>query len=49
MKVKLFTAITEIKLENKINSFLSDQTIEIVDIQYSSTLFSCSVLLTYKI
>ncbi|MFP4078394.1 MAG: hypothetical protein ACLFUQ_04560 [Candidatus Izemoplasmataceae bacterium] len=48
MKVKLFYAMSESKLEEKANDFLEDTSIEVVDIRYSATVFHFSLLILYK-
>lgn len=47
MKVKLFTAFSETRLEHKVNTFLSDPSIEITDMQYTSNFFSYSLLISF--
>lgn len=48
LKVKIFYAMTEQGLENKSNDFLSDKSIEVVDIKFSATVFYFSLLIMYK-
>ena len=57
MKVKIFDFEHELDLEEAINSFLQNKTLEIIDIKYQTShfyagneqLFSFSVLILYKI
>ncbi|WP_169513912.1 hypothetical protein [Halalkalibacillus halophilus] len=48
MKVKTFSAISEVGLEKKINKFLSTTYIEVTDIKFTSTLFSLAAMVIYK-
>ncbi|WP_187442777.1 hypothetical protein [Rossellomorea vietnamensis] len=48
MKVKTITGWTEESLDNKVNEFLNDPAIEVVELKFSSTIFSYSVMILYK-
>jgi hypothetical protein len=48
MKVKTITGWTEESLDNKVNEFLNDPAIEVVELNFSSTIFSYSVMVLYK-
>ncbi|MRX74120.1 sporulation protein Cse60 [Bacillus lacus] len=48
MKVKTITGWTEKTLDDKVNDFLSNGSIDIVDIKYSSTIFYFSAMVIYK-
>lgn len=48
MKVKTITGWTEESLDNKVNEFLADPAIEVVELKFSSTIFSYSVMILYK-
>lgn len=48
MKVKTFQAWSEKRMDMEINEFLSDPSIEIVDITYSSPIFFFSAMVIYK-
>ncbi|MGM0843430.1 MAG: hypothetical protein ACQEUT_00530 [Bacillota bacterium] len=48
MKVKTITGWTEDSLDKKVNEFMKDTEIEVVNLHFSSTIFSYSVMILYK-
>ena len=48
LKVKTIVGYSEKALDKKVNDFLSDTSLEIIEVQYSSNLFFHSVLILYK-
>ncbi|HIS29004.1 MAG TPA: hypothetical protein IAA78_06050 [Candidatus Avamphibacillus intestinigallinarum] len=48
MQVQVFTAITETGLTRKMNRFLNESSVEVIDIKFSSTIFFLSGLIMYK-
>lgn len=48
MRVKTFTAWTETGLDKKVNEFLQDSSIEIIEVKYASPFFVYSVMILYK-
>lgn len=48
MKTKIFYAFNEKKLEDQINVFLERSDVEIIDLQFSATVFYFSVLIMYQ-
>jgi hypothetical protein len=40
--------MTESSLNKKVNDFLEDQTIEIIDVKFSMTIFDHGVMILYK-
>jgi hypothetical protein len=48
MKVKTFIGWTEKGIDKRVNEFLEDSSIEIVDIKFSFPLFLFSAMVIYK-
>lgn len=48
MQVKAFTAMSEHSLSKKMNQFLNEVSVEVIDIKFSSTMFFLSGLIIYK-
>ncbi|MFC0562245.1 sporulation protein Cse60 [Halalkalibacter alkalisediminis] len=48
MKVKTFYGWSEKGMDKKVNEFLKDTSIEIVDIKFSSPIFFFSAMVIYK-
>jgi hypothetical protein len=48
LKVKTFYGWSEKGMDKKVNEFLSDTSIDIVDIKFSSTIFYFSAMVIYK-
>ncbi|WP_155767488.1 sporulation protein Cse60 [Sporosarcina ureilytica] len=48
MKVKTFQSWSESKMDKKVNDFLSNHSIEIIDIKYASPIFFFSAMVIYK-
>lgn len=48
LKVETFAGFTEKGLSKKVNSFLDDNPVEVVDIKFSSTIFFMSAMVIYK-
>lgn len=48
MKVEIFSGFTEHSLSKKINEFLNNNPMEVVDIKYSATLFYMGAMVIFK-
>jgi len=48
MKAKIFTSLSEISLEKKINEFLALESKEVLNVKYQVNIFIYSVLILYK-
>lgn len=48
MKIKTFRSLTYIGIENKVNEFLKDTSIEIINVKFSTTIFDYGVMVLYK-
>lgn len=48
MKVKSFSAMTSETLDKKINDFLVNNHIEVIDIKFSSTIFFFSAMVMFN-
>ncbi|WP_167553196.1 hypothetical protein [Evansella clarkii] len=48
MKAKTIVAYSDSGFDKKLNAFLSDPAIEIVDVKFSSPIFSYTALILYK-
>ncbi|GAB2753866.1 hypothetical protein GCM10027174_31530 [Salinifilum aidingensis] len=48
MKIKTFYSSNPEKLDRRVNEFLDDPAIEVVDVQLSSNVFTAWVLIQYK-
>lgn len=49
MKIKIIASgLSERTVENKVNAFISENNIEVVEMQYSSSTWSFSVMIVYK-
>ncbi|MGD6846665.1 hypothetical protein [Rossellomorea aquimaris] len=48
MKITTFRSMTESGLNKKVNNFLENQTIEIIDVKFSITIFDYGVMILYK-
>ncbi|MGM8215395.1 sporulation protein Cse60 [Bacillaceae bacterium W0354] len=48
MKVKTFSAATEKTLDKRINQFLNDPSLELIDIKFSYSIFTFSAMVIYK-
>ncbi|HLR42903.1 MAG TPA: hypothetical protein VK067_06670 [Pseudogracilibacillus sp.] len=48
MRVKTITGFTESGLDKKVNKFMENNTIEIIDIQYSASLFYMGAMIIYS-
>ena len=48
MKVKLVTSMSENSLEKKVNGFMANPAIEVVQLQFQAHLFGFAVLISYK-
>ena len=48
MKVKLVTAMSESTLEKKVNAFIANPEIEVVELQFQAHIFGFGVLILYK-
>ncbi|MGT3749683.1 hypothetical protein ACVTLR_15000 [Staphylococcus aureus] len=48
MNTKIFTGMTESSLERKINKFIKDNQIEVIDIKFSCSVFYLGVMIIYK-
>ena len=49
MRVRTLTALTETGLDRKINNFLESNSLDVIDIKYSSSLFYMGVLVIYRL
>jgi len=48
MMIKVFSSMIENKLSKTVNEFMADKSIEVLELQYSSTIFNFSVMVVYK-
>ncbi|MGM8363930.1 hypothetical protein ACLIBG_00480 [Virgibacillus sp. W0181] len=48
MKIKTFYGFSEKGLDKKVNEFLNDYSIEVVDIKFSTPIFFFSAMVMYK-
>lgn len=48
MKIKLIQSMSETKVEKKVNDFLSNRGIKVLELQYSATAFYFSVMIVYE-
>ena len=48
MNTKILTGMTGSSLERKINNFINDNQIEVIDIKFSSCVFYIGVMIIYK-
>lgn len=48
MKVRTFTAMTEKSLDNNVNHFINNASIEVLEIKFSATIFSVAAMVVYK-
>jgi len=48
MRVKTITGFTESGLDKKVNKFMGNNTIEIIDIQYSASIFYMGAMIVYS-
>ncbi|WP_169817998.1 hypothetical protein [Caryophanon latum] len=48
MKAKTIIAYSETGFDKKMNEFLSDPSIEVMEIQYSATILAFTALILYK-
>ncbi|MBU5366015.1 hypothetical protein ACFFH2_08595 [Enterococcus devriesei] len=48
MKTKTFTSFTENGLDNKIAAFLASTDIEVIEIQFTGSLFYLGAMIVYK-
>lgn len=48
MRVKTIYGWTETKMDERINEFINDASIEVIEIQYASPIFFFSALITYR-
>ncbi|CDQ41589.1 MULTISPECIES: hypothetical protein [Virgibacillus] len=48
MKIETFTGFTEQGLSKKVNRFLEDNPIEVVDIKFSSSIFYMGAMVIYN-
>ncbi|MGM0852891.1 MAG: hypothetical protein ACQEWI_09830 [Bacillota bacterium] len=48
MKISTYRSMTESGLNKKVNDFLEDQTIEVIDIKFSMPIFDYGVMILYK-
>jgi len=48
MRVKTFYGLSEKKMDQRINDFISDNYIEVVDIKFSTAMYFFSAMVIYK-
>ncbi|ABR48058.1 hypothetical protein Amet_1893 [Alkaliphilus metalliredigens QYMF] len=48
MKTKIFYAFNEKTVESKVNDFLENSSVEVIDLKFSATVFYFSVLILYR-
>lgn len=48
MRIKTITGFTESGLDRKVNKFLENNTIELIDIQYAASLFYMGAMIVYS-
>jgi hypothetical protein len=48
MKVKLLYAYSIFKLEKRVNEFISNKKIKVLELQYSTSIFYLSVMVVYE-
>ncbi|HGN7233086.1 TPA: hypothetical protein ACK0EI_002693 [Staphylococcus aureus] len=48
MNTKILTGMTESSLSRKINKFINDNQIEVIDIKFSSSVFYFGAMIIYK-
>ena len=48
MKIKVFQSASEKKLENKVNDFIAQDGVEVLELQFSSSFNGVSVMIVYK-
>jgi hypothetical protein len=48
MRVKTIYGWTEARMDEKINEFINDASIEVIEIQYASPIFFFSAMITYR-
>lgn len=48
MKIETFSGFTEKGLSKKVNEFLDNNDVEVVDIKYSSSVFYMGAMVIYK-
>jgi hypothetical protein len=48
LKIKTFYAMDNRKLDEKVNSFLDNSNIQVVDVKFNHVIFYFSVLILYK-
>ncbi|MCR8847887.1 hypothetical protein NQ095_05670 [Rossellomorea sp. SC111] len=48
MKISMFRSMTETGLNRKVNQFLEDSNVEVINIKFSMTIFDCGALVMYK-
>jgi hypothetical protein len=48
MKIKLFQAVSASEVEKRVNDFISDRGIKVLELQYSSSVFYSAVMLVYE-
>lgn len=48
MKIKIFQSISENTVEKKVNKFIEENDIEVIEMQFRATIFYFAVMITYK-
>ena len=48
MKIKVFTAMSGSKLENRVNDFIESSGVKVLELQYEPTLFEYTVMVVYE-
>jgi hypothetical protein len=48
MQIKIFNALTESRLETKVNNFTARKDIKVIELQFSATVFYFAVMIVYE-
>lgn len=48
MKVRTFNCWSDKNLDDRVNQFLSNENIEVLEIQFSTTIFTFNAMIIYK-
>lgn len=48
MKIKIFQAMNEERLEKDVNEFIENSQIKVIELQFSATVFYFSVMISYE-